>query len=192
MTPPRLVCLIGAECTGKTTLAHALAEHCHGLWVPEYLRTFCDAQGRTPTRDDQSLIIKVQIQQEAAALEAARAQGRQWVFCDTAPLLTAIYSDYVFGDTSLYVLARTLHARYALTLLMAPDIPWVADGLQRDGAHVRPTVHALLERELNHSHALWQPVAGVGDARRGAALKALTTLDVPKAPAAPEAPEPLH
>jgi nicotinamide riboside kinase len=35
-----------------------------------------------------------------------------------------------------------------LTLLLEPDIPWVADGLQRDGISQRATVHALIERAL--------------------------------------------
>ena len=53
MKQPVRVCLMGAECTGKSTLAQALAAHFGGLWVPEYLRAFCDRQGRTPTIDTQ-------------------------------------------------------------------------------------------------------------------------------------------
>src|ERR1035437_2749974 len=45
MKAARLICIIGAECTGKTTLARALAEHFDCPWVPEYLRDFCDAHG---------------------------------------------------------------------------------------------------------------------------------------------------
>jgi nicotinamide riboside kinase len=62
--------------------------------------------------------------------------------------LTAIYSDHVFGDASLYPLALDLHARYALTLLLEPDIPWVADGLQREGSQQRAAVHARIEQAL--------------------------------------------
>ena len=45
---PRLICLIGAECTGKTTLAQALAQQMAGLWVPEYLRQFTQATRSAP------------------------------------------------------------------------------------------------------------------------------------------------
>ena len=174
MTPPRLICIIGAESTGKTTLARLLAAHYESLWVPEYLRAFCEMQGRTPTRDEQAQIIETQQQSVQAAQQAAAAQGAPFVFCDTAPLLTAVYSDFVFGDASLYVRARSLHAHYALTLLLAPDIAWVADGLQRDGEQVRGPVTQMLIRELA---ALTQPVStvtGQGSARLHAAIEAVT------------------
>jgi nicotinamide riboside kinase len=144
----RLICLIGAECTGKTTLAQALARQMGGLWVPEYLRSFTDAHGRTPRQDEQAHILQEQLRREDDALKQARQQQRPWVFCDTAPLLTAVYSECVFDDASLYPLARSLHARYALTLFLQPDILWQADGLQRDGEAMRATVHAAIERAL--------------------------------------------
>lgn len=145
---PRLICLIGAECTGKTTLAQALAQQMGGVWVPEYLRSFTERNGRTPERTEQASILKEQVRQETAALAQARRQGQTLVFCDTAPLLTAIYSDVVFADTSLYPQAHGLHDRYAVTLLLEPDIPWVADGLQRDGMQWRAKVHARIEKAL--------------------------------------------
>ena len=127
---PRLVCLIGAECTGKTTLAKALAQQIDGLYVAEALRQFCDQHGRTPTQSEQAVLMDAQVVQEERAWVQARQHGKRFVFCDTAPLLTAVYSDHYFADRSLYARARALHQRYALTLLLAPDLPWVADGLQ--------------------------------------------------------------
>jgi nicotinamide riboside kinase len=145
---PRLICLIGAECTGKTTLAQALADQMGGLWVPEYLRQFTQTHGRTPQRAEQLHILQEQLRMETEALDLARQQGRSVVFCDTAPLLTAVYSDCVFADASLYPLARSLHARYAMTLFLQPDFPWQADGLQRDGPEARAAVHGAIERAL--------------------------------------------
>jgi nicotinamide riboside kinase len=166
---PRLVCLIGAESTGKTTLAQELAQRCDGLWVPEYLRTFCDEKCRTPLQVEQLPILHTQVAQEHLALQEAKRLDKRFVFCDTAPLLTAIYSDFVFSDNSLYPLARSLHARYAFTLLLQPDIHWVADGRQRDGAHVRPVIHAMIERELGSLSLPVFPVEGQGAARFSAA-----------------------
>jgi nicotinamide riboside kinase len=109
---------------------------------------FCDQHGRTPRQNEQAHILDMQVRQEEEALAIAEQQRRAYLFCDTAPLLTAIYSDAVLGDHTLYPQARALHARYALTLHLAPDIPWVADGLQRDGMAQRARVHGLIEREL--------------------------------------------
>lgn len=173
---PRLICLIGAECTGKTTLAQALAAQLGGLWVPEYLRQFTAEQGRTPQHTEQTHILQQQLRLQDATLEQARQQRSAWVFCDTAPLLTAVYSDCVFADASLYPQAHVLHARYALTLLLEPDLPWVADGLQRDGAVVRAAVQARIEGALRDDARPFVRIAGTGAARLQAALDAVLSV----------------
>jgi nicotinamide riboside kinase len=173
---PQLICIIGAESTGKTTLARTLAAHFDCPWVPEYLREFCDTQARTPTVDEQSLILEAQHTAELAAQHRARQRGSPFVFCDTAPLLTAIYSDFIFGDPSLYGRARTLHSRYALTLLLATDLAWVADGLQRDGEQVREPITQMIHRELGNLAASFVMIKGQGEGRIGSAIKALSLI----------------
>lgn len=170
---PRLLCLLGAECTGKTSLAQALAAALPAVWVPEYLRHFCIEQGRTPYAEEQSHIAAQQQAFETAALAQAQAQGLAWVVCDTAPLLTAVYSEYVFGDDSLYPTARTAQQRYALTLFLQPDFPWQADGLQRDGEHARVAVQTMLEREMALHTGPWHPLTGSPAQRLAQALHLL-------------------
>lgn len=170
MSAPQLICIIGAESTGKTTLAQQLATRFACLWVPEYLRTFCDDHGRTPHRDEQSLILETQHIHELAALEQARTSAAPFVFCDTAPLTTAIYSDYVFADRSLYARGRALHARYALTLLLAPDLGWTADGILRESPEAQANVNATMERELASLDVPVVRIFGGGDLRLRAAL----------------------
>lgn len=165
MSDARLVCIIGAESTGKTTLARTLAAMFDCPWVPEHLREFCASRGRTPTRGEQALILETQVIHERSAQLHARLGQRPYVFCDTAPLLTAIYSDYVFADASLYPRARALHSRYGLTLLLEPDIDWVADGMQRDGPHVRGPITQLIESELAALKTPVVRIAGSGDMR---------------------------
>ncbi len=172
-TEPQLICLIGAECTGKTTLAQRLAEELSSRWVPERLRLFCDALGRTPAQHEQIDILEQQARDEMASLEEATRHRQRYVFCDTAPLLTAVYSEFVFGDTSLYPRARELHARYAMTLLLEPDLPWIADGLQRDGAHVQLPIHTKIVKELQDIGGLIHHVAGSGELRCASALAAV-------------------
>ncbi|MEB0136475.1 ATP-binding protein [Actimicrobium sp. CCC2.4] len=136
----RSVAILGAESTGKSTLAAALA-HRHGtVWVPEYLREFVDVHQRTPHEHEQLGIAQMQVAREADA--ATHHAG--WLFCDTTPLMTALYSEFYFGrvDAVLATLAAT--RCYALTLVTAPDTPWIADGLQRESASVRLSVHARL------------------------------------------------
>jgi NadR type nicotinamide-nucleotide adenylyltransferase len=42
------VCVVGAESSGTTTLAAAVAAHYNTLWVPEYGRTYYEAKMRRP------------------------------------------------------------------------------------------------------------------------------------------------
>lgn len=175
--PARVIALLGAESTGKTTLARALAERLtqetgqRTTWVPEVLREWCEATGRTPRADEQLAIAQAQ----HARIEQA-ASGHALVVCDTTALMTAVYSRLIFGDRSLEAWAVQAHARVSLTLLTALDLPWVADGLQRDGPQVQQPVDAALQ-ELLHAHALpWARVAGHGPARLEAAWRAVQPL----------------
>lgn len=170
---PRVIGLVGAECTGKTDLARALARATDGLWVPEYLRAFCDDRGRTPRREEQALIMETQHVHITAALAQAQFEGRPFVFCDTTALMTAIYSRYVFSDASLAPRARLLHRQCDRTLLCAPDLPWQADGIQRDSPEARASVDQLLREELAFMGIDAWPVAGVGTARLEAALSGI-------------------
>jgi len=176
MAEPLLICLIGAECTGKTTLAQALAEHFRGLWVSEYLHGFCTQQGRTPNQQEQAGIMRAQFEQETSTLALARQTGCGLVFGDTAPLLTAVYSAHYFSDTSLLASAHAVHGRYALHLVLRPDIPWEADGLQRDGMAARLAVHGLLLHQLQTGRYPYIEIAGTGEARFQAAVLAVDTL----------------
>jgi nicotinamide riboside kinase len=171
------IALLGAECTGKTQLAALLAPRLArdtGLrvaWVPEHLRQWCDQVGRTPLAHEQASILRTQHER----IEAAAAR-HDIVVCDTTALMTAVYSRFVFGDRSLEQHAVALQQRMTMTLLMAIDLPWVADGHQRDGDHVREPVDAML-RELLLSHRLpWAVVSGLGAARLESAVDALAPL----------------
>lgn len=172
MFRPQRVCLLGAECTGKTTLARALAQHFGGLWVPAYLRMFCDLQGRAPAAQEQSMVMRAQLEQEEQVMAQAVLAGNSYVFCDTAPLLTATYSDCYFADQSLYDAAHALHGSYALTLLLAPDMTW----LPHDGDQARATVHTLLRHQLQSMRYPCIEVTGLGESRLQAAVLAVETL----------------
>jgi NadR type nicotinamide-nucleotide adenylyltransferase len=141
------IAILGAESTGKSTLAEALADHFTTLWVPEYLREFVDTLGRVPQSHEQLPIAQTQVAREDAAVQAARQAGQSLVFCDSTPLLTVIYSRHYFGepDAAQHALANR---RYDFTIVTAPDMPWVADGLMRESEEVRQRVHRELLQEL--------------------------------------------
>ena len=148
MSGPRRIALLGAECTGKTTLAIALAGQLPGLWLPERLREFCDEAGRTPRADEQAGLLAGQVERERQGLALATARGLGWVLSDSTPLATALYSAELFGDESLIAQAIEHQRGYALTLLADIDLPWEPDGIQRDGPQARAAFHSRLRRTL--------------------------------------------
>ncbi|WP_051971690.1 AAA family ATPase [Massilia sp. 9096] len=146
---PARIAILGAESTGKSTLAETLARRHRTLWVPEYLREFVDTTGRVPYEDDQSGIARTQRAREDACARELAGRPGALLFCDTAPLMTAVYSRFYWGRVPPDLLALEAAHDYALTLVAAPDLPWVADGLMRDSEDVRARVHATLLEVLD-------------------------------------------
>lgn len=145
MTQPVLrVAILGAESSGKSTLAAALAERHATVWVPEYLREFVETRGRVPVAGDQFLIACTQVARE----REAQCKACKMLICDTTPLMTVLYSRHYFGGEDAPLAALAAGTRYDLTLVTAPDTPWVADGLQRESEAVRQLIYRQLLDEL--------------------------------------------
>jgi len=136
------IAILGAESTGKSTLAPALAARYGTLWVPEYLREFVETHQRVPFEDDQPGIARTQLAREKAM--AASPDAQDFLFCDTTPLLTAVYSRIYWGRVPPELLALEARHDYAVTLVAGLDLPWVPDGLQRESEEVREQVHECL------------------------------------------------
>ncbi|WP_447765124.1 AAA family ATPase [Sphingopyxis panaciterrae] len=125
----RRVALIGGESTGKTMLAAALAADLGTCWVPEYGRELWEQRSGELRYEDMLAIAHEQVARE----DRARADAEGWLICDTTPLVTAFYSEALFGgiDTALEALAAR---RYDHLFLCAADFPFVQDGTRRDAA----------------------------------------------------------
>ncbi len=175
-----VVALVGAESTGKTVLASELARVLQGrgldaVMVPEALRAFCDRHARTPRVDEQAGIAAEQTRRIHEA-----AQLHRIVLADTTALMTAVYSEFVFGDVSLYPQALQDHTQADITLLTSLDLAWRSDGIQRDGEHVREPVDGLIRHALQGAGLAYAVVAGQGVRRIQHALAAIEhRLDAP-------------
>lgn len=173
--PALVFAVIGAESTGKSTLAADLAQSVRELtglsctWVPEFLREWCEVQARTPNVDEQAEIAA----EQALRIDTA-CRTHDIVIADTTPLMTAVYHRQVFGDRSLDAAALKWHRRCTLTLLTALDLPWQEDGLQRDGPHVREPVDNHARSLLIGADLPFTVVSGQGAARLQSALNAIT------------------
>lgn len=142
------IAVLGAESSGKSTLCEALARRYGTVWVPEYLREFVDTRARVPFESDQYPIACAQLARENEAAEQAAARAGRYLFCDTTPLMTALYSRQYWGRVDPQLARLDSRHDYAWTLVTAPDSPWEPDGLQRESEQVRQKVHRMLIETL--------------------------------------------
>ena len=179
---PPVVCLLGGESSGKTTLANTLQEWLathHGLCValvPEYLRSWCEVHQRAPLAHEQAAIAA---RQSLMINTAAASPGIQLVISDTSALTIAAYSELYFSDHSVWPFALQTQRSCDATLLMGLDLPWKNDGLFRDSPTARTAIDALLRRELQGTDLAFQTVYGTHEQRLHNALRALSPILTP-------------
>jgi NadR type nicotinamide-nucleotide adenylyltransferase len=164
-----VVALHGIESTGKSTLAAELARALGTVWVPEYGRDYCLAHGTDCTPEDLQTIARVQ----QDMIEAAKGESRQVIITDTDWLMTRAWHRMMIGLT----MAGADYARADLYLYLAPDVPWIDDGLRLHAeVRQRRRFDALCRAELAAADVRWVEIAGDWDARRNAALAAIAEL----------------
>lgn len=164
------ISILGAECTGKSTLSQALPQQLEALFgtvhlVPEYLREWCDHHGRTPRAHEQTAVAAEQQRRVNASTNTYPC-----TVTDTSPLVTAVYSDLLFHDPSLYANAVAAEHQTDVILLTGLDLPWQADGLQRDGIAMQQRFDTRLREVLATHQLAYATVYGQGQQRVDAAM----------------------
>lgn len=174
------VAILGAECTGKSTLAQQLADAWKDRYacvmIPEYLRLFVDKHQRVPFPEEQILIAKEQRSLETEAGQALVKTGAELsiLFCDTTPLLTSLYGEIVFGKADPAVQEIAKNHDYDITLLTELEFPWVEDGIMRDGPLAQAKVHYRLLARLNAWQIPYAKIRGAPSERIKMAQKKIT------------------
>ena len=192
----RRVVLIGAESTGKTTLARMLAERFDTVWVEEFGREYWQTKlmeagppSATKSAEEREAELAArgsvlawaseefrQIAAEQQRREDAMARvANRVLICDTNAFATGTWHERYLGyrDEGVDEIGR--RGRVDLYLLAYPDFPFVQDGW-RDGESVRDGMHAHFARQLA---ALPTPVVhlrGPLDARLAEATAAIRAL----------------
>ncbi len=173
----RRVVLIGAESTGKTTLASQLAESLSTDWVPEYGREYWEQRlagmnwGEAEPWTTEEFVHIAEEQQRRENLAARSAN--EILICDTNAFATGIWHERYRGFRAPEVDAIGAKDRVALYLLTVPDFPFVQDGW-RDGEGIRDWMHErFLDATNDRPRVL---LAGPQEQRLTAALEAITKL----------------
>ena len=166
------VTVTGSECTGKTTLAEAVAEHYGTVAVPEYVRRFVDENQRAPKAADVDAIARGQI-----ALEESLAdRAHRLMVLDTDLLSTLIYSRHYYGGTPGWIEERVRNRPADLYLLCDIDVPWSPDGSQRDRGDRREEMQELFRRALLGRNLPFIALQGDPASRLDTAISAIDDL----------------
>jgi len=163
---PLRVCLIGPECTGKTTLAGQLAAHFNVTWVPEFAREYALRVARPLTVDDVEPIARGQM-----ALEDA-VSNDELIILDTDLISTVVYATNYYGQCPAWIEEAAGKRKADLYLLTDIDVPFIADTL-RDSAAPRETLYDKFAETLKSYEANVVPITGE---RLAAAITQLDSL----------------
>jgi NadR type nicotinamide-nucleotide adenylyltransferase len=172
----RRVSIVGAESSGTTTLARALAHHFQTAWVPEYGRAYWEGRQHAARNDEWETdeFLRIARGQIAAEDDLAPLANRI-LFCDTDALATAVWHRRFRGGVSPEVEALARGRTYDLTLVTAPDYGFVQDGTREDGPH-RQQMHEWIIGALQSAGRRSLEVRGTPESRVRQAVEAVTPL----------------
>ncbi len=169
------VCVLGAESTGTTTLANALAKELSTPWVEEYGREYSAtklAQNDSAWRPEEFVAIA---EEQARREDAAARQANRVLICDTNAFATVLWHRRYMGSHSDAVEQIARRGRCDLYLLTGDEIPFIQDGL-RDGEHIRHEMHCWFESALAAQPVPWHLLRGSHEQRLLEAQTLITGL----------------
>jgi HTH-type transcriptional repressor of NAD biosynthesis genes len=170
------VCLLGAESTGKTTLASALAAAYGTVWNPEYGRVYTEV-GRprsAPWRSEEfEHIARVHCWYE----DFLAGVATRVLFADTDAFTTAVFHEAYLGEPA-HGFDDLAARRYDLYLVCGLDVPFEHDGW-RDRVTQREWMHERYVAHARESGSPWLLVAGSPEERLVAARDAVDRLLAP-------------
>lgn len=176
----RRVVLIGAESTGKTTLAQQLAKRFDTTWVPEYGREHWEKKVAGLSMSDPAPswspdeFVHIATEQQARENQLAREANRVLI-CDTNAFATGTWHERYYQHRDARVDAIGATDKVDLYLLTAPDVAFVQDGF-RDGEQIRDWMHEAFRKQLASGSTPWRLISGDYAARFEAAEAAVTAL----------------
>jgi HTH-type transcriptional regulator, transcriptional repressor of NAD biosynthesis genes len=168
------ICLVGAESTGKTTLAQMLADRYQTVWVPEYGREYSERKlaedGVCYWRSEEfTTIAQTQCEREN---EAARGANKVLI-CDTDAFATGVWHRRYMVERSPAVEAITARRRRPdLYLLTDVGAPFVQDGT-RDGEAIREWMHETFVAELTARRLPFRILRGSWQERYNTAVECI-------------------
>lgn len=164
----RKVCIIGPECTGKTSLSESLAKKLNIVWVEEYARAYLNRLNKPYDESDLVKIAHGQIRMEDEWIKDAN----KVIICDTNLYVVKVWSEFKYGHCDESILDTIKQRPYDLYLLTYIDIPWIADPL-REHPDRREELYNIYLREMKSQSVPFVEVKGNEKQRLDTSLAAI-------------------
>ncbi|MBR1808641.1 MAG: ATP-binding protein [Paludibacteraceae bacterium] len=158
--------ILGAESTGKSTLAEQLASHFSGTCVPEYARWYVENHPLPYGFADVEAIARKQIEQLKADYDT------DYVFFDTELIITKVWFADKYGVVPQWLDQAIHECRLDFCLLCMPDLPFQTDPV-RENPDRREYLTSLYEYELNSYNIPYSLLSGKGEVRLNNAIRLL-------------------
>jgi len=165
----RKIAIIGPECTGKTTLTEALAEHFNTLWIPEFAREYVQNLNSKYSFQDVEMIAKKQIEE----LNRIYPTARHFVFYDTDLIITKVWFEHVFNKLPTFVDPIIASKKIDFYLLCDTDIDWQEDGVRENGGDMRELLFKKYMQVLDTFNLPYEIISGTDESRLNNAIKAI-------------------
>lgn len=160
------IVITGAESTGKSILAEALAKHYKTLWIPELARGYVESLGRHYTYEDVEIIARRQIAEE----QQIKGEGKL-VFFDTWLIITKVWMEFVYGTCPEWLDTYISTSSIDLFLLCDIDIPWIYDPVRENGGETRGLLHQLYIEQMERYGFKYRLISGLGNSRTQHAIE---------------------
>jgi nicotinamide riboside kinase len=168
------VVLLGAESTGKSTLAAQLGRETGWPLVSEAARAWATRLSRPLTSFDVSTIAAIHLQERRSALLTARARGSAGILLDTDLVATRVYANHYHGIDPAWLRRAATACRGGLYLFCADDFPFRSEAGQRGSETDRSVIQEAMRRAVAMSGARVARVSGSGEERLNVAIEAIS------------------
>lgn len=174
-TQIKRICIVGAESTGKTTLAIDLARHYQTCWVPEYGRTYTEGRIYTTKESWESEEFTHIAKMQNAFEDALEKVANHVLICDTDAFATGIWHEKYLGSVSEEVKKLYKNRRYDLYIVTDPQTPYAKDEI-RVGEDSRVWMHERFIEDLVKNKKKFVVVKGNKQIRLAQAVTSIENI----------------
>lgn len=160
----RKIAIVGAESTGKTTLAENLANHFDTVFVTEAARRIVLTTASCTWND-----LFTVASTHAADIRNAIPQASRFLFVDTEMYTTQVFGHYLFGRMPEFDETVTAANTFDTYILLEADIPFVQDGTRLEDAD-RQQMNVLLKNHLTNKGIDFQAFTGTPGEKQAAVI----------------------